>query len=153
MDISTGNIWLIAGVIFLAAEALGMSGIGLLFAGLGALTVGAAVNMDLFAEGSALLQAVLFLAASALWAVALWKPIKKFRLNKNTGSYSNMVGETAYAGSNGISKADGGEATWSGTIMKATLAPDATVEALEAGAQVIIVDVKGATLIVKPKQH
>jgi len=151
MEISVMVGWLIAGVVFLAAEAMGITGIGLLFAGIGALTVGTMLNMGMISPDATLLQAVIFLISSAIWAAILWKPMKKFRLNKNSPGFSNMVGETAYVGSAGISKLHGGEVTWSGTIMKAQMDAHVTADKLEAGSQVTITDVKGATLIVKPK--
>ena len=143
-------VWLLAGVIFVAAEALGISGIGLLFAGLGAVSTGAAIHLGFAAEDNNVVQFLIFFIATALWALILWKPLKHFR-QRQRGHYSNIVGETAYAGSQGLSKKSGGEVTWSGTIMKAQLIPDSPLDHLEAASQVVIVAVKGATLIVKPK--
>lgn len=151
MEISIMYIWLAVGVTFLAAEALGVTGVGLLFAGLGALTVGTLLNMETIAADAKLMQFIVFFASTAVWTIVLWKPMKKFRLNKHAPGYSNIVGETAYVGSAGLTKREGGEVTWSGTIMKAMLIQDAAVERMEAGTQVVIVEVKGATLIVKPK--
>ncbi|MDX2113842.1 MAG: NfeD family protein [Alphaproteobacteria bacterium] len=144
-------IWLITGVLLLLAEAFGVTGVGLLFAGLGAFTVGFLLKLGAVGTDETLLQFVCFLAATALWTVALWKPMRKFYSSKNKAGYSNMIGETAYAGSSGLKKGEVGEATWSGTIMKAQLADDAGKDHVEGGAPVEIVDVKGVTLIVKPK--
>lgn len=150
MELTPTTLWLAAGVMFMIAEALGISGVGLLFAGLGAVVTGAAVHYGLVGEHATLLQFLIFFVATALWALFLWKPLQKFRLPRH-GHYSNIVGETAYVGSNGLTKQAGGEVTWSGTIMKAQLVQNASVDRLEAATQVIIVEVKGATLIVKPK--
>jgi membrane protein implicated in regulation of membrane protease activity len=144
-------IWLITGVLLLLAEALGVSGVGLLFAGLGALTTGFLIKLGAVGMDDTLLQFVSFLAATALWTVALWKPMRKFYSSKNKAGFSNMIGETAYIGASGLKKGEIGEATWSGTIMRAQLVADSSKDAVEGGAAVEIVDVKGVTLLVKPK--
>lgn len=151
MDISITYLWLSAGVIMLIAEALGASGVGLFFAGLGCLTVGALLTSGLIAIDATLMQYTIFFLSTAIWAALMWKPLSRFYSGKRVGGYSNMIGETAYAGSQGLRKGHVTEATWSGTIMKATLADDAPVDTLEAGSQVTITAVKGITLIVKPK--
>lgn len=140
-------LWLIAGVACFALEAIGMSGIGFLFAGLGALTVGSLVTA--MPELSLLQQGVIFLAATALWAALLWKPLRKYRGAETKNGYQNMIGDTVYIGAQGLAPGAIGEATWSGTIMKAELAPGA--EALAAGAAAVIISVTGNTLIVKSK--
>lgn len=150
MTLSPTALWLIAGVLFMAAEAFGTPGIGMLFAGLGAITTGAAVYFGWLAEDATTAQFIVFFAAAAVFAVLLWKPLQRFRLGKN-GGYNNIVGETAYVGSSGISRDNGGEVTWSGTIMRAEMAPDAPPGRLEAGAAVVITAVHGNKLVVKPK--
>ncbi len=143
-------IWLIAGVLFFALEAIGISGIGFLFAGFGATTVGTLVYYGILDAGNTITQFIVFFVSTAIWAMLLWKPLQKFRLRNGSQGYSNMVGETAYVGSNGID-AKGGEVTWSGTIMKAQIASGVSQSRLEAGSQVTIVDIVGTTLMVKPK--
>ena len=147
---STITLWLIAGVAFMAAEAFGAPGVGLLFAGLGAIATGAALYLGIIAEDATTAQFVAFFTTTAAFAFLLWKPLKRFRLGKS-GGYSNMIGDTAYVGSQGLAKGRPGEDTWSGTIMKAELAADAKEENLEAGSAVAIVEVVGAKLIVTPK--
>ncbi len=142
-------IWLLTGVLFMAAEAMGVTGVGLLFAGLGATVVGILLHLGQLAPDAHVNQFVVFFFASAAWAAILWKPMQRFRL-RNQGGYNNIVGETAFVGSSGLTRT-GGEVTWSGTIMKAQIAPGVASDQLEAGSQVTIVDVAGATLIVKPK--
>lgn len=151
MEISVTYLWLGTGVLMLAAEALGVSGVGLMFGGLGCFTVGAFLTVGLIGDGSTLSQFIIFFLSTALWAAILWKPLRRYYSGKHKGGYSNMVGETAYVGSQGLKRGHVGEATWSGTIMKATLADHASVDALEAGTPVVITEVKGITLTVKPK--
>ncbi len=143
-------IWLIAGVVFFALEAIGISGIGFLFAGFGATTVGTLVFYGALTPENTITQFIVFFAATAIWTVLLWKPIQQFRLRNPARGYNNMIGETAYVGASGIDE-KGGEVTWSGTIMKAQIANGVAVKRMEAGSQVTIVDIVGTTLMVKPK--
>ena len=143
--------WLVAAVCLMALETVGITGVGLMFSGLGALAAGIAVHMGWVGNGAYVIQSVIFVAATTFWSYVLWKPLQKFRAGKRSGGYNNIVGDTAYVGSNGLNKKTGGEVTWSGTIMKAQLASSVGVEVVDAGAQVEIVEVSGATLIVKPK--
>ena len=141
-------LWLAFGVVCFLAEALVVSGVGFLFAGLGALTAGSVLTAM---PGITLLQQwIVFFVASTIWALLLWKPMQKFQ-GKSKESYSNIVGDTAYIASSGLKKGEVGEATWSGTIMKTRLAEHAHVDHLAGGAQVVITEVSGNTLIVKPK--
>lgn len=151
MALSITYLWLAVGVLMLAAEALGASGVGLMFAGLGCLTVGALLNLGALAEDTTLLQFIAFFMATSFWTLILWKPMRRFYSSKSHVKYHNMVGDIAIIGAGGLKKGHTGEAQWSGTIMKAALAEDAGVEKLDAGAQVTIVAVKGAMLVVKPK--
>ena len=152
MEFSVTEIWLLVGVLLLFAEALGASGVGLFFAAFGCLTVGFLMIAGIVAEDAAWLQqSVAFVLSTALWTAILWKPLRNFYSSKNKVGYKNMVGDTAYVGAGGLSKGREGEATWSGTIMKAQLSPEAAAEKLDAGAAVEIVGVQGATLMVKPR--
>ena len=149
MDIAISYIWLIAGVLMLFVEAFGLPGVGIMFAGVGAIIVGMALKLGILSDVDLVAQFSLFFAATAVSAIALWKPLQKFRLGKSPG-YSNMVGDTAYVGASGLSHAQGGEVTWSGTIMRAKIAEHAGVEHIAAGTPVIITAISGTTLIVKP---
>jgi membrane protein implicated in regulation of membrane protease activity len=145
------NVWLASAVLLLLVEAFGLPGVGLLFAGLGALGVGLAIHGHAIAAENYTLQLIVFFVTSTVCAAALWKPMQKFRVGKHQGQYHNIIGSTAYVGSNGITRKHGGEVTWSGTIMRAELSRNTGVEALEAGSQVVIVGLTGATLVVQPK--
>ncbi len=142
--------WLGAGVIFFVAE-MAMPGVGLLFFGCGALTVGMLLDFSFIAHDNTLLQALVFVVSTALWTIILWKPMQKSRIGKNKSQYHNMIGETAIVGEKGLHKINGGEVVWSGAIMKAKLDERATVEQIESGRQVIIKEITGNTLIVTPK--
>ncbi len=148
---NAGDVWLAAAVIFLMLEAFGIPGVGLVFAGLGSLVVGFTIFSGMIAADNHAAQWTLFFITSLLWALLLWKPMQKFRVGKRHSEYSNIIGGTAYVGGNGLTRKHGGEVTWSGTIMRAELARHAGVDAVEPGAQVVITEVSGATLVVVPK--
>jgi membrane protein implicated in regulation of membrane protease activity len=131
-------------------EALVVSGVGFLFVGLAALTAGCALTA--LPDITTLQQWMVFFVSGAIWALLLWKPLQKFRGKGAKNTYQNMVGDIAYIGASGLKKGDIGEATWSGTIMKARLADDATTEHLAGGSQVVISSVTGNTLAVKPSK-
>ncbi|MDE3016622.1 MAG: NfeD family protein [Pseudomonadota bacterium] len=147
-NIPVTYLWLAAGVLLVLFDALHLGGVGLFFAGLGAIIAGVSLWFGIVGEDAHVAQWLVFFAATALWSLVLWKPMRKFR-HRHNGNYSNIVGETAYVGSSGLTRKKGGEVTWSGTIMKARLS-DGAPEALEAGAPVVVTDIQGATLIVKP---
>lgn len=143
-------VWLVVGVVLFVAEML-VPGIGFLFAGCAALTVGMLLNFAIISADDTLLQILVFVVSTAIWTLVLWKPIQKFRLGKNKTPYNNIIGETAVVGSKGINKADGGEVFWSGANMRAKLHEHSTVEQLEAGSQVVIKEINGNILTVIPK--
>ncbi len=142
--------WLAFGV-FLFATELGVPGVGLMFAGCGALTVGMLLNFEIIPYKDFLLQATIFLGASAIWTAILWNPLKKLRLGKKKVSYSNMIGQTAIVGEEGITRLHGGNVLWSGTIMKAVIADNYAVDNIASGASVKIEDVMGNILIISPQ--
>ena len=148
MDIT--YIWLLLGIALLIAEVLHVPGIGLMFAGLGAVTVSMLITTGLLAGDDTLMQFIAFLLTTSVWAVLLWKPLQQFRLGKNKGSYSNIVGETATVNGSALTK-EGGSVIWSGTIIQAKIADDSSIEQLPSGAKVIVTELRGATLIVTPK--
>lgn len=141
--------WLLTGVALMALEAFGASGFGLFFAGLGALTAGIAVEAGLAGEGAHLAQLAWFFGATAAWALLLWKPLKRFYTGRRHAAapFSTIVGDKALVGEGGLAPGREGVILWSGTRMKAELAPGAS--ALGEGTHVTIVAVEGAKAIVQ----
>lgn len=142
--------WLALGVFLFTAE-LGVPGVGLMFAGFGALTVGMLLNFQIIPVDNILFQIVVFLGTSACWTFILWNPLKKLRLGKKKSSYSNIIGEVAIVGTKELTKGSVGEVLWSGTIMKAKLADSSIKDVVESGSNVKIEDIIGNILIVTPK--
>lgn len=146
-------VWLIIGVLCISFEAFGISGVGFFFAGLAALCVGVLVELGVIGVDSMLLQIAAFCTFTVAWAFLLWKPLRRFRMNlgKSEAGYSNMIGETAIVSGAGLKAGKTGDVIWSGTVMKAELAPSVGDVEVTTGSQVVIVSIRGATLIVEPK--
>src|SRR5689334_17594321 len=88
-------IWLICGAIFVAFEATIAPGIGFLFVGLAAITVGGLINFEVIDAAKLITQLASFLGLTFVWAGVLWLPLKKFQRNHKGNHYSNIIGETA----------------------------------------------------------
>lgn len=144
-------IWLIAGSIFILLEAMAVPGVGFLFSGLAAITLGGLIQFGFIEETNYTLQAGVFLGASGLWAAILWVPLQRFHKKRKGNNFSNMVGDTAIIYKNPLYKNKQGEVKWSGTIMYAMLDTASPVEKLEEGSAVEITSVDGNILIVTPK--
>ena len=152
MEAAPLYLWLVAGIFFFIAEALGASGFGLLFSGFGALTVGLLINLSLVPADDFVLQFVVFFIATTAWSFLLYNPIKKWRDGKGKAAYNNMLGQVAAVAEGGMSRKDGGNVKWSGTIMKAKFANNCPADRLEEGEQVIIKEIVGNSLIVTAKE-
>ncbi len=144
---SVTALWLIAGAVFIGIEMFGVPGIGFLFAGIAALMVGGGVELGVIAPENTILQFALFFLITTISAVLLWKKLKQVR----GPSYSNMVGTEAEVIGGGLSGQREGQVKWSGTIMRARLADDVTIDVLPSGTFVIIKKVEGTLLHVAPK--
>jgi membrane protein implicated in regulation of membrane protease activity len=151
MTLAPSILWLLAGAAFLAIDAFGMPGIGFLFIGLGALVTGIAVEAGLAGAGDYVSQFAIFFVTSGVLTALLWRKLKAWRTNPSaTERFSNMIGDSATIGKGGIAPGKEGALQWSGTTMRAVLAPEITT-ALAEGAAVTIVAVKGNVVTVKPR--
>ena len=141
-------IWLALGATLLALEAFGASGIGFLFAGLGAIV--AAIFAHLGWAETFLSQTSAFFLATVFWAVILWMPMQKLKVQKGAEStdFNNMIGDEATVSQGGLAANITGKVRWSGTTMSAKLLAGSVPQA--EGATVIIKQVKGTVLTVAP---
>ena len=153
MDISDHYLWLIAGAVFLALEAFGMHGIGMFFAGLAAVLVGGLLEFGLIGQADYLLQFSIWFGTTCLFAILLWKPMKRWRISSpENGDYKNMLGSTATICDGPLEKGKQGKAHWSGTKMNAILSPDAAIASLAEGEEATVTAVKGNCLTLSPKE-
>jgi membrane protein implicated in regulation of membrane protease activity len=136
--------WLTAGALMLAVEALGAPGVGFLFAGIGSVCVGILLSFGIIAEDAWLNQGVAWGLATAISALLLYKPLKRWRSEK-ADHYSNMLGTTATVEAPGLQPGIEGQARWSGAIMRARLAEG--VNAVDEGHVLRVVGVEGTLLI------
>ncbi len=144
-------LWLIAGMVLLALEAFGIPGVGMVFAGLAAIVTGTLVGAGLVEESDHLAQFSWWFAVTAISAILLWKPMKRWRMKPGEQEYSNMVGSTAVVFGGDLVKGKIGKAKWSGAIMQAELAANAGVETLKEGETAEVTGVEGNTLKLKPR--
>jgi membrane protein implicated in regulation of membrane protease activity len=148
-SLNPSSIWLIAGVLLIIIEISLLSGIGFLFTGLGAITVGAALIVGWIDSPSS--QFILFFLSTAFWTVVLWKPLKNFIAGKESG-FDDMVGSTAVVFEQSIEKGKNGKVKWSGTIMKCQFDPEAEeLETIAPETEVIITAVSKGILIIRTK--
>lgn len=120
-SLTPSSIWLIAGALLIILELALVPGIGFLFAGLGAISVGAGLITG-WIEGLSS-QFILFFLSTAFWTALLWKPLKSFIAGKESG-FDDMIGSTATVFGKSIEKGKMGKVKWSGTIMKCRIDPE-----------------------------
>ena len=147
MQIDTTFFWFGLSMVLFLVEAFGLPGLGFFFAAIAALCVGLLVELNVLALDDHIQQGSAFFALTAIWAAALWKPLKKWRMQNPAQVHNDMIGRTAIVAEGGLSKNRSGNAKWSGTIMKARMAADAAIEKAAEGDELKIVDVQSATLI------
>ena len=148
MELSPSIIWLIAGSVLIAFEATLLPGVGLLFAGLGAICVGVALIADWVT--SVTVQFITFFLMTGFWAALLWKPMKNTMKYPQSG-FDDMVGSIAIVCGNPIKPGQMGEVKWSGTIMKCKFDSENEGEVyLDSGTEVTIVGVTKGILMVRP---
>ncbi len=149
LGMNPSSVWLLIGAVLIIVELALVPGIGFLFAGLGAISVGAvyiAGGIDSLSG-----QFILFFLATAFWTAILWKPLKSFIAGKGSG-FDDMVGGTAIVFGRPIEKGKMGEVKWSGAVMKCQFDPVAEGPAtVDPETEVIITGVSKGILIIREK--
>lgn len=140
--------WLIFAAFCFAMEALGITGVGFFFAGLGAVSLGLLMELGIVSEQAFVAQFAWFFGFTAIWAALLWKPIKSYRIHKQGEVFNNMVGDKCVVIKAPIVKGKKGAVKWSGTVMHAELVATSSAEAVAVDEEVVIKEVKGNTLFV-----
>ena len=146
-------VWLIADTLCIALEAMAVPGIGFLFAGMAAITIGGLLNFDIVETDEILKQFALFLGLTFGWAALLWVPLKKFRKKQMDNNFSNIIGEVAIVESDLLNKKKDGKVKWSGTIMRAKLSQDSSTESINKGQEVVITAIDGNLLTVTQQSN
>ncbi len=140
---------LIFGAFMIAMEAF-LTGLGFLFVGLAAITVGLLISFVYLAENDYMLQLAWFLFFVAAWAAVLWYPLNRFLRYRTEAEYSNIIGDKAVVVKNDLVKGKSGQVRWSGTNMTARIDNSAQIEKITVDSEVEITSIKGTLLRVKP---
>ncbi len=152
MPLPEPYLWLIAGMALVALEVMTAPGIGLIFGGFAAILTGILIEAGLVAVADHVSQFALWFALTAVMAILLWKPLKRWRSSAGKQSeFNNMVGDIAVVCQGDLVRGKPGKAKWSGTVMNAELDPSSGVESIQDGTPAVIAAVEGITLKLKPK--
>jgi membrane protein implicated in regulation of membrane protease activity len=142
-------LWLIAGATFLALEAAGVVGVGLVFGGLAAFIVGILIEFNVLSEHDLTIQLAIWFLATVILAFVMFRPLKKWRTNpESEDKFDNIIGTTAVVAPGGLMVGKPGRVHWSGTMMNAQVAPDSYAQAFLEGDHVTVVAIKGNQLVV-----
>lgn len=143
-------IWLFFGTLLVIMEALTIPGVGFLFSGFGAITVGILIALGIISKNNFDWQLAVFLCSSVVWAFILWKPIKNY-VNKSNSKIkldnNNIVGQEVEVVKDLI-KNKVGQVKWSGTIMKAKIDEESKIDKINKGKVALVKDVNGNILII-----
>lgn len=116
--------WMVFAVVLFLLEVLALPGIGFLFGGLGALTLGGLMAYQVLVPESVTLQIAYFFGFTCLWAAVLWVPFRKWSATRKRGGYNNILGSRALVVERPILPGQQGKVKWSGTVMNAELHKD-----------------------------
>ncbi len=142
-------IWLSVGCVALLLEVTAVPAIGCFFVGLGALSLGGLMTFGVIYPESTITQIAFFLCLTVMWAVVLWRPFQNFiKKGGDTEGYNDMIGSSATVEKGGLKGKKSGKVRWSGALMNARIAKDASADAFKEGEQVVVKYVEGTTLFV-----
>ncbi|NRA73322.1 MAG: hypothetical protein HRU36_01050 [Rickettsiales bacterium] len=135
-------IWMILGIVMILLEMVLVSGMGCLFAGLGALTTVVVLEYQII-ESKFVIELVVFLTSSVAWWFVLWYPIKLLKRDKE--SYQGLVGSVVTL-SNDVKKGQKDSILWSGVRIRAALDKSENALLLKKGTKAKIKRIKGNVL-------
>lgn len=146
-----GAAWALLGAVLIALEVTVAPGIGFLFGGLSALSVGILITTGVVPPASPLtIQIAYFFGLTCVWALALWLPLKgRWRKNKSRG-FGDMVGASAVVEGADLVFGKTGKVRWSGVSMKARIARESIAKKIPKGEEVYIIGTQGNVLFVQP---
>jgi membrane protein implicated in regulation of membrane protease activity len=144
----TPIIWLILGTIFIIIEVVAMPGIGFLFAGFSAISLGGLITFGFINNATDLEQIAYFFFFTAVWWVILWKPLKSL-LKKRRGDYQNLSdAQGVVEEEGGLVAGKVGKVKWSGTVMRARIVPNSSSAKIAKGESVWVHEQKDGILLV-----
>ena len=138
-------VWLAVGLVCIVFELSLAPGIGLLFAGIGALSVAALLVFDLLLASQVEWQFILFCGFTLIWTLLLWKPFKRY-INTG-GKYNIYCGTTAQVQGNDLTKTSG-TVRWSGANMRAKIHPQSSQDVIADGTEVFVHEMKDGVMLV-----
>ncbi|MCF8056634.1 MAG: hypothetical protein K9K37_08345 [Desulfocapsa sp.] len=148
------DFWLVFGFVMLAIEVVtGFTTGVFLFAGLGALTTGVLMSIDVLPETWIVGVSSTGIGAGIITAV-LWLPLKKLQDSRPVGkdNSSDLVGYEFVVESD-ICSAKPGSTHYSGISWKVEIDKDAGVDTIEAGQRVSVSSVEVGVFKVKPSHN
>lgn len=143
-----GVLWVVAAVVFIIIE-VSIPGIGGLFSGVAALSLGALLILGVVHPETFVAQLAWFFGLTILWAIVLWKPLKKM-MKPSGEAYSDIIGTHAMV-ENRLEKGKLGTVKWSGTTMRSRIIESSEVDFIDAGQEVWIHDKDGTVLLIDIK--
>lgn len=149
MEFLTDNLvifWLVLGGMFILLEALALPGVGFLFAGLGAITVGGLLVFDVV-DPDFINTSTYFFIASAAWAALLWIPLNRYLKLGKDSQFSSIKGQEVEVIENDIVKPKTGKVKWSGTVMQAKISKDSKIKKIAVGETATVVASQGSILL------
>jgi len=141
-------IWLLTGALCFALEAMAVPGIGFLFAGFAAISVGGLINFDFLDPYSPLPQFAFFFVLIFVWAAVLWAPLASYKRRNKSDEYINVIGDAVVVKSRILEKGKAGKVFWSGTIMKARLDEKDVQKVVKKDDEVYVKEIKSNMFIV-----
>ena len=140
--------WVVLGLVCIMAEMFMIPGLGLLFVGLGSLSL---VLIEFIWPQIYELQYIALILLSLMWFVFLWKPMKyHLYRNKSTNSaVPNLIGGNVLVVKHAIEPGIMGHVEWSGVVMNAKLSENIK-ETYKAGSSLKVLEIRGNILICSP---
>lgn len=145
LNFSNIEFLILIGFLSIILEIFVLSGIGILFLGIGAFATAGIIYFY-----PALDQYSYFLLGflSIVSAILLWKPLKNWNNKNATSRNIDIIGSKVKIIESDLEPNKIGKAEWSGTIMNAKLDPKVT-SSVKIGSHCIVIDVKGNVLVVE----
>ena len=109
--------WALLGFVAISIELSVISGFGVIFFGLGCLTL--AVQLHHIGDIDLQMQTIYLLLYTAIWFILLWKPLKAFISSNNKINPNGMIGVQVVVEESSIAPNNDGRVKWSGAIMNA----------------------------------